>query len=61
VATASRPSWHQSNDNLWHETNEALNLKNVKAACATRLNARSIVTVGIFVTIFATNSLVAAA
>jgi hypothetical protein len=38
VATTCCPTWHDANDDLRHESNEALHFENVKAPSTTGVN-----------------------
>ena len=39
VSAANRPPWDDRDDNFWHETDQALDLEDVQARCAGRVDA----------------------
>ena len=60
MTATGRPSWHECDDNLWHEANQALNLKYVQAAVARWINSFGGLALGILIAVAAANSLVSA-
>jgi hypothetical protein len=61
VATASRPSWNQRDDDLGHESDDSLNLQDVEPARSRWIHARRALVIGVFVAILAAHPLVSAA